>query len=212
MPLLNAIVDLSHHNTVTSFEEARADGILAVIHKATEGTSFVDAKYTERRARAKAAGLFWGAYHFGVKGAAKEQASHFLETANPTSGDLLVLDFEPNPREGTMTVADAEAFVDEVRAQTGRAAGLYGGQAFLRERFRNLTDSPLNNCFLWIARYSVHLPEPPAVFERFAMWQYTDGSAGAQPHQVTGIGRCDRDKFNGDEAELRTFWGEPEPA
>jgi GH25 family lysozyme M1 (1,4-beta-N-acetylmuramidase) len=208
MPLLNAIVDLSHHNTVTSFEEARADGVLAIIHKATEGTTFVDAKYAERQARAKAAGLLWGAYHFGTKGAAPEQVSHFLETANPTATDLLVLDFEPNSREATMTLTEAEVFVEALRERTGRQPGLYSGQSFLRERLGNRVDSPLTDCFLWIARYSVQLPVLPKAFERFTIWQYTDGSSGLQPHQVTGIGRCDRDKFNGDEAELRKFWGQ----
>ena len=43
MALLNAVIDLSHHNTVTSFQDAKAAGILGVIHKATEGTIFVDA-------------------------------------------------------------------------------------------------------------------------------------------------------------------------
>jgi lysozyme len=147
MPLLNAIVDLSHHNTVTSFEEARADGVLAIIHKATEGTTFVDAKYAERQARAKAAGLLWGAYHFGTKGAAPEQVSHFLETANPTATDLLVLDFEPNSREATMTLTEAEVFVEALRERTGRQPGLYSGQSFLRERLGNRVDSPLTDCF-----------------------------------------------------------------
>jgi lysozyme len=39
------------------------------------------------------------------------------------------------------------------------------------------------------------------------MWQYTDGALGPKPHTVKGIGRCDRDKFNGSEAQLRKLWG-----
>src|SRR5205823_14978271 len=99
MALLNVVIDLSHHNTVTSFHEAQAAAILGVIHKATEGSSFVDASYNERRARALSIGLFWGAYHFGVRGNVRAQADHFLEITNPGPTDLLVLDFEPNPRE-----------------------------------------------------------------------------------------------------------------
>ena len=213
MPLFNAIVDLSHHNTVTSFDQARTAGVLAVIHKATEGTSFIDAKYTDRRARARAAGLLWGAYHFGTKGAVSQQVDHFLETGREADSDLLVLDFEPNPREGTMTLAEAEAFVIEVKARTGRMPALYSGQSFLREQLGNRTDTPLAECALWVARYSPQPPELPKAFSRFAIWQYTDGSAGPQPHQVTGIGRCDRDKFNGDEADLTRFWaGQDAPA
>jgi lysozyme len=211
MPLMNAIVDLSHHNTVTSLEDARQEGILGVLHKATEGTHFVDAKYLERRARARSAGLLWGAYHFGIKGDVTDQVEHFLETADIREGELLVLDFEPNPREGTMTLAEAELFVTTIRERTGRHPVLYSGQSFLRERLGNNVDTPLRECPLWIARYSSQLPLLPKAFDRFTLWQYTDGSSGPQPHQVTGIGRCDRDKFNGDETALTRFWAQGHP-
>ena len=34
-----------------------------------------------------------------------------------------------------------------------------------------------------------------------------NSNAGDQPNQVPGIGRCDCNKFNGDEASLRKLWG-----
>ncbi len=195
MPLLNVVVDLSHHNTVSSFEAVN-----------TEGSTFVDGDYEERRALALAAGMRWGAYHFGVRGHVQDQVDHFLNTVNPGQTDLLVLDFEPNPTEGTMRFAEAEEFVTRVQAQTGRFPGLYSGQAFLREQFGNRTGTVLQQCFLWIARYNTLLPQVPPAFSTFTLWQYTDGSAGPQPHRVPGIGRCDRDKFNGDETGLRQLW------
>jgi lysozyme len=207
MALLNVVVDLSHHNTVTSFQAVKAAGILGIIHKATEGTTFVDGDYGERRVQAMDAGLLWGAYHFGVRGDVPGQANHFLDTVNPGPTDLLVLDFEPNPRENTMRLAEAEEFVARVQEQTGRFPGVYSGQAFIRAQLGNRTDTILKNCFLWIARYSAQLPQVPPAFPTFTLWQYTDGSAGLQPHWVPGIGRCDRDKFNGDEAGLRRLWG-----
>ena len=208
MPHLNSVVDLSHHNVVTSFEEAKAAGILGVFHKATEGTIFVDARYDERRAPAKAAGLLWGAYHFGAHGDIKGQVRHFLNVANPNPSDLLVLDFEPNSREGTMTLTEAEAFVEQVQQETGRFPGLCSGQSFLKEQLGKRTDTILKNCFLWIARYSSKIPEVPPAFKDFDFWQYSDGNAGPQPHQVPSIGRCDRDKYNGDEESLRQLWGQ----
>ena len=209
MPLLNVVIDLSHHNTVTSFQQVKETGVLGVIHKATEGTTFVDSQFDARRQPALAAGLLWGAYHFGVRGDAQGQADHFLDIVNPGPTDLLVLDFEPNPREGTMTLAEAEAFVSRVNSQVGRFPGLYSGQAFLRAQLGNRTNTILTSCFLWIARYSSQLPQVPTAFPTFTLWQYTDGNNGPQPHQVSGIGRCDRDKFNGDEAGLRRLWGAP---
>jgi lysozyme len=41
------------------------------------------------------------------------------------------------------------------------------------------------------------------------MWQYTNGAAGPQPHEVPGIGRCDRDQFNGDMDALKKLWDVP---
>lgn len=205
--MLNSIVDLSHHNTVESFQEAKLNGIVGIIHKATQGRTVVDAKYHSRRARALANGLLWGAYHFGVKGNVREQVEHFLNTVNPIETDLLVLDFEPNHESDTMTLAEAEDFVTLVNREIGRFPGLYSGQSFLRQRLKNNEDTVLKNCFLWIARYSSELPIVPPAWETFTFWQYTDGNAGAQPHQVPGIGRCDRNKFNGDLAALKRLWG-----
>lgn len=205
--MLNVVVDLSHHNTVASFQEAKLNGIVGVIHKATQGRAFVDAKYHARRERALANGLLWGAYHFGVKGNVEQQVEHFLETVNPTNTDLLVLDFEPNHESDTMTLAEAEQFVTLVNEKIGRFPGLYSGQSFLRQKVGNNTNTVLKNCFLWIARYSSELPIIPPAWETFTFWQYTDGNIGPQPHQVPGIGRCDRDKFNGDLDGLKKLWG-----
>jgi len=205
--MLNNVVDLSHHNTVTSFQEAKLNGIVGVIHKATQGRTVVDAKYHARRARALANALLWGAYHFGVKGNVPQQVDHFLNTVNPTDSDLLVLDFEPNHESDTMTLAEAEEFVTLVNQQIGRFPGLYSGQSFLRQKLGNNTDTELKNCFLWLAAYSSELPPVPRAWNIFTLWQYTDGNAGQQPHQVPGIGRCDRNKFNGDINELKRLWG-----
>ncbi len=208
MPLLNAVIDISHHNTgVSSFVEAKNAGIIGVFHKASEGTTFVDGDYHERKPAALAAGLLWGAYHFGLRGNVEAQVEHFLETANPGPTDLLVLDFEPSSVNQTMRLAEAEQFVQLVFQRTGRFPGLYSGQSFLNEKLGNNTNTVLKNCFLWIARYSEQLPKVPPAFPTFTLWQYTDGNIGPQPHRVPGIGRCDRDKFNGSEAQLRTLWG-----
>jgi len=205
--MINAVIDISHHNTVTSFQEIKNNGIIGVIHKATQGRTLVDAKYHNRRQRALDVGLLWGAYHFATKGNVEAQVDHFLETVNPTATDLLVLDFEPNGESGTMTRAEAERFVTLVNQKVGRFPGLYSGQAFIREKVGTNTTTVLKNCFLWIARYSSQKPIVPPAWKTFTMWQYTDGAFGPQPHQVPGVGRCDRDQFNGDEAGLKRLWG-----
>src|SRR5579859_2632907 len=65
---LDAVIDISHLSYVTDFNLMRRhSGILGVIHKASEGGDWVDPTYGERRPQAEAAGLLWGAYHFGSR-------------------------------------------------------------------------------------------------------------------------------------------------
>src|SRR4051812_2575135 len=93
--MINAVIDLSHHNKVSSFGDVKSDGIFGIIHKATQGATSIDPRFATHTSQAKDAGLRVGAYHFGVAGDPIAQADHFVSTAG--SGSLLVLDFEGNP-------------------------------------------------------------------------------------------------------------------
>src|ERR1043166_929637 len=96
--MINVVVDISHHNGPNiDFEKAKAAGIVGVIHKATSGTNFKDKMYPVNRAKALAAGLWWGAYHWGGGDAdAADQVKYFLDYAQPGDTTLLALDYEPN--------------------------------------------------------------------------------------------------------------------
>jgi lysozyme len=207
--MLNAVIDLSHHNKISSVAKVVDAGILAVIHKATQGFSFKDPTFSGNRKRLQDAGLLFGAYHFGTAGDPVAQADFFLSAVGETS--LLVLDFEANPQGHDMTLLEAEQFVRHIFDRTGRYPGLYSGhtlkEALAAAGIASPTQTELSKCWLWYARYG---PPPliPKVWDRLAMWQYTDGAAGDAPHQVPGIGRCDRDKFNGSESELRALWAD----
>jgi len=208
MTPINVVVDLSHFNTVSSFETVKNEGgIVGVIHKATQGTSMIDSKYHERKAAAAAAGLWWGAYHFGVGNEDGEaQAKFFLSVVEPGPNDLLVLDLEVNPSGPGMTLAQAEDWVKYVQAQTGRWPGVYGG-SYITELLRARPgETALGFCWFWLAEYGP-TPHLPPAWSEWTMWQYTDGKDGLPPHTVPGIGACDRDKFNGDIDGLKKLWG-----
>ncbi len=204
MAFLNAVIDLSHHNPQPDFAAARQDGILGVIHKATQGVQFSDPQYSVRRQAAFGAGLLWGAYHFGVGGDGQAQAGRFLAVAKPGPADLLVLDLESNPAGPSMSVGDAEDFVQHIFNTTGRWPGLYSG-SFIKENLPPGYSGVLASCWLWIAEYGTAAAIPPA-WKQWALWQYTAGSAGPEPHSVQGIGPCDRDMFNGDADDLTGLW------
>ena len=201
---LNAIVDLSHQNGTVNLSAAKNDGILGVIHKATQGTQFSDPMYQTNKAQALAAGMLWGAYCFGASADGVEQADFFLTTVQPDSKTLLVLDFEAYKAGSSMELAEAQSFVSYIQQETGRWPGLYAGQ-YLKELLGSEPDAILSNCWLWLAQYGPTAVVPPG-WEAWTMWQYTDGAAGPEPHQVAGVGHCDRDLFNGTAAELTAFW------
>jgi lysozyme len=203
---LNNVIDVSHHNGNINLAAAKTDGIVGVVHKATQSTSVIDQLYQSNRRQAEAAGLLWGAYHFGTMGDGARQADFFLSTVNPDSQTLLVLDFEEN-KTGTMTLDQARAFVSRINEVTGRFPGLYSGSLIKQLLGNKPVDPVLSECFLWIAQYGPAPNNIPATWPTWTLWQYTDGSVGPQPHSVQGVGTCDRDKFNGSLENLQQLWG-----
>jgi lysozyme len=202
---LNVVIDLSHFNNVTDFNAVKADGIVGVIHKATEGIDYIDSMYHIRRSQALAAGLWWGAYHFATGDDAVTQATHFLSAVNPAPTDLLVLDFEQNTTGSSMSIAGAEQFVTSVQSATGRWPGLYSG-SYIEELLGGGQNPTLANCWFWLSEYGP-TPHVPLNWSTWTMWQYTDGEVGPEPHSVAGVGNCDRDQFNGEMDGLTRLWG-----
>jgi lysozyme len=198
---LNAVVDLSHFNTVTSFAEIKSASIVGIIHKATQATNWSDSTYAARKQQALAAGLWWGAYHFGTNADGAAQAQYFLSKVNPGPTDLLALDFEENP-QSQMTIAQAEQFVTEVFNQTGRYPGFYS-DALAGKMLGNNNSEILANCWFWRAQYGTSEPIVPPTWSTWTMWQYTESGP------VSGISApCDRDTFNGTMDQLSQLWGQ----
>jgi lysozyme len=210
--MLNVIADLSHYNSPVDFTAAAQGGLLGVVHKATQGLLDVDPTYAERRPLAQAAGLLWGAYHFGVDADGAAQARRLLATVQNHNQVLLMLDFEAPATGPGMSTAQAEAFAATILAFTGRYPGLYSTRDYLAQT--GADRSPvLAHCWLWLADYNA-VPEPgvPPAWRTWTMWQYTDGKQGNEPRTAPGIGPCDRDQFNGELPGLHALWGVPLPA
>lgn len=205
--MINSVIDISHHNKVSSFAKIKNAGIYGIIHKATQGLQYKDPTFVANRANALKAGIKVGAYHFGVAGDAIAQAEYLVTTAGLDA--LLVLDFEGNPQGQDMSLDEAEHFVDHINTLTGRYPGLYSGhtikEALTKAGISSPAQTELSKCWLWIAQYST-APLIPKIWPRWTLWQYTDGAFGPEPHRLEGIGRCDRDQFNGTLAELDQFW------
>lgn len=203
--MFNGMIDVSHHNRIEDWAAVRRSGIVAVVHKATEGATFRDGLYRERREAAKAAGLRFGSYHFSSGVDVGAQVENYLAHADPRDDELICLDWEQSTAGADMNLKQAEAFVEAVRARIGRPPVLYGGR-HLREALAGVQRSPLAGCPLWYARFGPAPMGAPALWNDWTFWQYTDGASGPEPRTVGGVGPVDRDLFNGTEQEFRERW------
>ncbi len=202
------VVDLYHGDGVTSFQKARDASLLGVIHKATTGESGKDNAYRSRWKLATDVGLLWGAYHWGTHNPVEEQVKHFLDWAEPDEKTLVALDYE-STAGNQMTIAQARDFLTLLGEALKRRPVIYGG-SLLKEGLGNQKDKFFGAHRLWLAQYGNH-PRVQASWDRFWLWQYTDGADGPDPKTVPGIpgdskGRLDCDHYVGTAAQLAEEW------
>ena len=201
--MIDTIVDLNHNNSI-DVQAAKDGGVIAVIHKATEGATWRDEQYHKRRTAAKAIGLLWGAYHFATPANVLNQVDNFLTHAMPEDDELIALDFEP-AKSGNMTLAQARDFVQIVQKETGRWPVLYGGD-YLVSSVGHAVDPILSNCPLWYARYtSAPIGIPTQIWPNYSLWQFSDGNH-PKPYHTPGLGFSDRSCYQGSTADLKKAW------
>ena len=195
------VVNLSHYDMMRpDFATMKRQGIVGVIHEATYPPFVRDPKYLD---------------HFlSVVSSAWAQAS---PAVRPSSGVLLVLDFEKNGHYpgGTMRADQAVAFVERIRSRTGVYPGIYSGEYHLAQVLNSARVTPaqkqtLTNCWLWVANYSKQ-PRATAPWNYWAMWQYCgDGKCGlprsAYPIGIANIKRAELNIFRGSRNDLADFW------
>jgi len=203
--VIDSIIDLYHRNTA-NLAAAKANGVVAVIHKATEGATVRDSEYRKRRDKARALGLLWGAYHYSSGVSVADQVENFLEHALPGDKDVVALDWESSTSGPDMTLDQACRFAEMIKGELGRWPVIYGGW-LLRETVGTRRQDVLANCPLWYSRYaSSPIGIPTATWPSYTLWQFNDGNSGPAPHSVKGIGRCDHNRFDGTLEELRLQW------
>lgn len=229
----NSVVNMSHYDLMRpDFVAMKSEGIIGVIHEASYPRYERDSRYAQRQGDAIRAGLLWGAYHFGDGTDPVRQADHFLSvvaSSNPTggtlpdserkrSGVLLVLDFEKNGHYpgGSMSVAEAAAFVQRIKERTGSYPGLYCSEYRLRQMLygpgaTSGHRSVLSNCWLWIANYHFQ-PRNTSPWRSWQLWQYTgDGKCDLRPRSmypksIANMRKAERNIFNGNNTALAAFW------
>ena len=200
-PDLNMFRLVSNWNDV----ENASHGIVAL--KAWESntgaqiTKEIVANFEENLRQAETRKMIVIGYAFGVggiSGTAQADALlalfHMGTPGHPAPGHILALDLERNPNGPSMTTAEANAFVERVKAVTGRYPILYSGETTPRP-------GALGKCPRWVASYGSDSHAGADI------WQYTDGQLGPAPHDFPGVGSCDINKLLVSYGTLRSMVG-----
>jgi lysozyme len=214
MKIFPMVVDLSHWDPASDYNAVKAAGIVGVIFKATEGTSYTDNHYVSQQKAAKAAGLKWGAYHFADASSVNAQIDNFMKFACPDPDELFCLDWEDN-NGNCMSAANAKTWISEVESRLKRPneCVIYSGNT-AKEKISG-KDSFFGARRLWLCQYTTGTPTWQESWDNYWLWQFTDGQNGPSPHSISGIGNCDINSYDqGDADNLRDTWatGKAQPA
>ena len=183
------VIDIYYGDQVQDFARAKAFGILGVIHKASEGTGFIDKLYEARRKLATSLGMKWGAYHFFHGNEPAAEADHFLNIAEPDADTLVALDWEDVPHLGEPGAAAARAFLERIEDRLGRKAVIYSGNV-AKEEIEGV-DAYFGSHRLWLCQYGPAWRVQPS-WQRPWLWQNNGDNAGPGPHAIPGLqGLCD---------------------
>ena len=207
------VIDCSHWNPdPIDWAKLKANGTVGIVHKATEGESYVDNKLFARAAAAMEAGLCWSTYHFlRPSSNMMKQLQHYGNTIDPVLGERVCLDHE----DPGVSLADLEECVRLIKGKRpDLQICIYSGHVIKEQLGGNRSAILAENTSLWIAQYASKPTWPTATWPQWSLWQHTDKAT------AVGInGPIDANKWNGDEAGLRAWFGpadqtpvpEPEP-
>ena len=179
----------SYQGNNINFNAVKADGIEAVIVKATESINYTNMYFDSHTQGVINAGLKLGFYHF-FRGQGIVEADYFCDTIAPYKDKMAikpVIDVE-------VPLADINnqvlAFINRVKERLGIDCIIYSGAYFAGE---NLNDTRLLKYPIWIAHYDVSEPAQKGIWVNgnVAGHQYSSEAL------INGIsGPCDINNFN----------------
>jgi lysozyme len=186
-------IDISHHQGTPDMREVAASGVLGLIHKATEGSSFIDSARAKNCSNAIAAGIAVSTYFWLKPGDGRSQTEFYLSVVDPAEGERVVIDYEEDGCSLTTLKDAVQALLDygknlQITVYSGHLLKQVLGDshdAFLAEH----TD-------LWLAQYTSNessISWPDGTYPVWSLWQYSESG------RVPGIDDAyvDLDNFNG---------------
>lgn len=193
-------IDISHWQGFPNFEEVHAAGVIAMIHKATEGTGYSDPNRGINCKNAIDAGIAIATYHWIKPGSnAADQMAYYLDVIEPVEGERVVIDYE----EDGCTLDQLKVAVEYLKSVGGDLqVTIYSGH-LLKEQLGGKHDSFLaDNTDLWLAQYTTGTPSwPSGTYPEWTLWQYSETG------EIDGINDSyvDLNRYNGSDEELLSW-------
>jgi GH25 family lysozyme M1 (1,4-beta-N-acetylmuramidase) len=195
------VIDLSHHQPdPINWAALLAGGTIGIIHKATEGSTYVDDKFHQRVADARAAGIFACSYHFLSASNMPAQMEHYLATVNPKEGERVILDHE-NSGTSIAELEECVRYLMQVRPDL--QITVYSGHVIEEQIGQSRNALLADNTDLWTAAYnSTPGTWAAGTWPMWSLWQYTDKAT------VDGInGYVDANEWSGTVDQLVEWFG-----
>jgi GH25 family lysozyme M1 (1,4-beta-N-acetylmuramidase) len=180
--------------------------VVAIIHKATIGTSEIDPAYLSRKAEAKKRGYLWGSYHWGVAGDPERQADFYLDTVKPADDELIALDLEDVTSKTLMNSDEALVFIKRIKEKSRRYPVLYTNHQSARILSLKYKGTEFANAPLWYARFKSNVTDfPTGLWSTYTLWQFSSEILFQKTIPGT-MKDMDVNVFNGTIEDIRSQW------
>ena len=168
-------IDISHWNGCIDFNKVKASGIDFVIIKAggSDKGFYTDSKFRENYEKAKAAGLYVGAYYFAGKKfrgveAGMADAQRFIDILEGLKFEYPVfIDIEAQENRYKEEITDGVIAFCEEMEKAGYFVGIYASD--ISGHNDKLNHERIKSYMHWVARYG----GDPEICTDHGIWQYS---------------------------------------
>jgi lysozyme len=205
-PKIALVIDPYYANSI-DWEKLKSEPrVVAIIHKATIGTSKLDPAYFARKQQAKERGYLWGSYHWGVAGNSEKQADFYLDTVKPGDDELIALDLEDATSRKLMNAEEALRFIKRIKERSGRYPVLYTNHASAQLLSARFKGTEFGSAPLWYARFKSSVTDfPKGLWQSYTLWQFASELLPQKPIPGTKPD-MDINVFNGSVEDLKARW------
>lgn len=198
-------VDVSVYQGKIDWQKLSEEDIQFAFIKATEGSGYVDDKFSQNYENAQKTGLRIGAYHFfSYDSSGETQAENFINTV-PKTDDMLppVIDVEfygdkkENLPDKDKTQNELDKLISKLEEYYGKTPIIYATE----KSYELYIADKYDNCDIWIRNVYT---KPKLSDEReWTFWQYTNkeqlsGYSGDEKY-------IDMNVFNGNESDFESY-------